>query len=63
MFVIRVIVSTVYDLNHFEVLSICEAHWNCSISRIVSVPEDSAGFSEAVLGNDCMCGLWAQRDN
>ena len=33
----------------------------CFISYIVSVPEESPGFSETMLGCGYTCGLWAQR--
>lgn len=44
----RVIGSTVNDLNPFKMqVFVKSTGKHCSVNYVVSVPEDSAGFSEA----------------
>ena len=59
-FVIIIIVSVVYDLNHFRIWVLVKpAGKHCSVSGIVFIPKDS-GFRQARLGSGDMYGLWAQ---
>lgn len=59
--VIIIIVSVVYDLSHFRIWVLVKpAEKHCSVSGIVFIPKDSAGFRQAMLGSGDMYGLWAQ---
>lgn len=60
-FVIIIIVSVVYDLNHFRIWVLVKPTGkHCSVSGIAFIPKDSAGFRQAMLGSGDMYGLWAQ---
>lgn len=60
LIVIRVIGSTVNDLNPFKMQVFVKSTGKHSICYIVSVLKDSAGFSEALLRSGYRCGLWAR---
>ena len=60
-FVIIIIVSIVYDLNHFRILVlVTPTGKRCSVSGVVFILKDSAGFRQAMLGSGDTYGLWAQ---
>ena len=59
-FVIIIIVSIVYDLNHFRILVLVTPTGKRSVSGVVFILKDSAGFRQAMLGSGDTYRLWAQ---